>query len=147
MYPPQIGNVEKLQQAVLDGYGWFLKDQSSRSTNVYHDDIILYYIHVNADMVKMFISLSCVKYIWHHYHYHDQNNKFRSGTIINNLYSQTGPCEQVPEKSPRVSGKKSHFQRTNEYPAIFNETLDIGFFIFLYLKNNQRFMFCTFHDL
>ena len=42
LYPPQIGNVEKLQQAVLDGYGWFLKDQSSRSTNVYHDDIILY---------------------------------------------------------------------------------------------------------
>ena len=28
--PGQIGNVEKLQQAVLDGYGWFLKDQSSR---------------------------------------------------------------------------------------------------------------------
>ena len=26
--------------------------------------IILYYIHVNADMVKMFISLRCVKYIW-----------------------------------------------------------------------------------
>lgn len=26
----QIGNVEKLQQAVLDGYGWFLKDHSSR---------------------------------------------------------------------------------------------------------------------
>ena len=72
---------------------------------------------------------------------------FRSGTIINNLYSQTGPCEQVPAKSPRVSGKKSHFQRTNEYPAIFSETLDIGFFILLYLKNNQCFMFCAFHDL
>ena len=109
--------------------------------------MILYYINVNADMVKMFISLRCVKYIWHHYHYHDQNNKFRSGTIKNDLYSQTGPCEQVPAKSPRVSGKKSHFQRTNEYPAIFSETLDIGFFILLYLKNNQCFMFCAFHDL
>ena len=35
--------------------------------------------------------------------------KFRSGTITNNLYSQTGPCEQVPAKSPRVSGKKTSF--------------------------------------
>ena len=30
----KIGNIEKLQQAVLDGYGWFLKDQSSRLSNV-----------------------------------------------------------------------------------------------------------------
>ena len=65
--------------------------------------------------------------------------KFRSGTIINNLYSQTGPCEQVPAKSPRVSGKKSHFQRTNEYPAISSETLDIGFFIFFLFEKQSMF--------
>ena len=77
--------------------------------------MISYYIHVNADMVKMFISLGCVKYIWPDYHYHDQNNKFSSGTIINNLYSQTGPCEQVPAKSPRVSGENHIF---NEQTSI-----------------------------
>ena len=53
--------------------------------------IIFYNIHVNADMVKMFISLSCVKYIWPDYHYRNII-KFRSRTIINDIYSQTGPC-------------------------------------------------------
>ena len=52
--------------------------------------------------------LSCVKYIWPDYHYRNII-KFRSRTIINDLYSQTGPCEQVPAKSPRVSGKKNSF--------------------------------------